>query len=142
MTPTIIKNTELPKIGIPFDPIIMFLSNRLFISYEIPPSIGEFAVLIFDDLIEYKNTPINDEGIGSHRFAKYGLDWYSIHEITNIKETIYWKVLNPIYWVFTFKDLTFEILGSAPIVVERACSKEVVSQHLSSFSKLQNEHFS
>ncbi len=140
LKPTIKINTELPEIGIPFDPIVMFFSRRVFISYEIPPSKGKFAILIFKHAIEFKITPINDEGIGSHKFAKYGLHWYSIHEITNIEETERWKYFNPIYWVFTFKDRTFEILAEPPIVLEKDCTIENVIQHLGSFSKIQNEH--
>lgn len=140
MKPTIKINTELPEIGIPFDPMIVYFSYKVFISYEVTPSKGKFAILLFEHPIEVKITPINDDGIGSHRFARFGLTWYSIHEITDIEETEKWKTRNPTYWVFTFKDRTFEILGSPPLVIERECSIEVVSQHLETFTKIQNEH--
>jgi hypothetical protein len=79
-TPTIKINSVLPEIGIPFDPIILFFQGKVLLSYQLPLSTGngKFGILIFTP-IEFKVTPINDEGIGKHKFAKYGLRWYSIH---------------------------------------------------------------
>jgi hypothetical protein len=142
LKPKIILNKDLPEIGIPFDPICIFLSYKILIGYEIPPSKGEFAILIFEDIIEFKITPVNDQGIGSHRFAKDGLTWYSIHEVTQIDETEKWKVLKPIYWIFTFKDRTIEVLGSKPLVIQSTCSKDIFIQEIDKFTRLNRDHLS
>ena len=136
MKPIVRINTELPEIGIPDDPIVLFFQNEVLLCYELSPSDGFFAVLLFENPIQYSVTPINDEGIGNHRFAKNGLTWYTIHEITNIEETNKWKVLNPIYWVFTFKDRTFELLGREPKVLEANCRIDDAKARINSFLKI------
>jgi hypothetical protein len=118
--PTVKILTDLPNIGIPNDPIVLYNGKRLMLCYEISHSDGAYAVIKFD-AIEYMVTPINDEGLGKHKYAKYGLKWYEIHEIDNIEELTKWKVLTPKYWVFCFKDRTVEILGKKLEVVETAC---------------------
>jgi hypothetical protein len=99
--PTVRILTDLPKIGIPNNPIVLYNGGRLMLCYEISHSDGEYAVIKFDP-IEYTVTPINDEGLGTHKYARYGLEWYEAHEIENIEEVIRWRVLAPKYWGILF----------------------------------------
>lgn len=130
--PTVKILTDLPQIGIPNDPIVLYNGCRLMLCYEISHSEGKYAVIKFNP-IWYSVTPINDEGLGLHKYAKYGLKWYEIHEIGNIEELIKWHVLAPKYWVFCFKDRTVEILGTRLDVIEKACDRGELKNVMNEF---------
>lgn len=118
--PTVKIITTLPAIGIPNDPIVVYNGNALLLCYETTHSNENYAVIRFDNVIEYCVRSINDEGLGKHKYAAYGLKFYSIHELDNIEETISWSALAAKYWIFCFKDRTVEVLGTAFNVIEKS----------------------
>lgn len=132
--PTVTILTDLPKIAIPHDPIVLYNGSTLMLCYEISQSEGEYAIIKFDP-VEYTVTPINDEGLGTHRYAEYGLKWYEIHEIENIEELSKWQALAPKYWVFCFKDRTVEIIGTELNVLEKACDSDKLKNLMDEFIK-------
>jgi hypothetical protein len=69
------------------------------------------------------------------------MDYDGILSITNVEETKNWELHNSIYWVFTFKDRTFEILSPIPKVIERECTIDVVRNHVAEFSSILMDHF-
>jgi|JI8StandDraft_1071087.scaffolds.fasta_scaffold273970_1 hypothetical protein len=133
-TPIITILKDFPEIGIPNNPIVLYNGGQLLVCYEISLTDNKFAVIEFEGMIEYKVTPINDEGIGKHKYAKFGLNWYSIHEITNIEEIDYWKSIKPKYWVFTFQDRTVEVLGTKINIVNNDCDVVKLKSIVSDFT--------
>jgi hypothetical protein len=76
-----------------------------------------YAIVRFIDVIDYRLSPINDEGIGKHPYAKAGLQFYAFNEITGSRETIEWSVLRARHWAVTFKDDTLDVVASDAKVV-------------------------
>jgi hypothetical protein len=132
--PTVKILTDLPKIGIPNDPIVLYNASKLMLCYEISLSDRNHAVIKFD-AIEFSVTPINDEGLGKHKYANYVLKFYEIHEIEGIEELSRWQALTPKYWVFCFKDRTVEILGTGLTIIEKACDSEKLKNVMTGFIK-------
>src|SRR5215475_5595344 len=115
------ENMELPKasiwkaapeLAIPEPPAILADGRDLWLSYEVAGSSPlRYAIVQFVDVIDHRLSPINDEGIGRHPYAKVGLQFYSFNEITGSKETARWHALKPRHWVVTFKDNTLDVLA-------------------------------
>jgi len=127
---------ELPDIAVPEDPIVLYNGSKLMLCYETTSGDNTYAVISFGRIIEYKLTPINDEGFGKYKYAKYGMKPYSIHEIKNIDETLRWQISEPKYWVFCFKDRTFEALGTDLIVIKSSCDKITMEHIITDFFDL------
>jgi hypothetical protein len=76
-----------------------------------------YAIVQFIDVIDHRLSPINDEGIGKHPYAKAGLQFYAFNEITGSRETTEWSVLRARHWAITFKDDTLDVVASDAKVV-------------------------
>jgi hypothetical protein len=76
-----------------------------------------YAIVRFIDVIDHRLSPINDEGIGKHPYAKAGLKFYAFNEITGSREAIEWSVLGARHWAVTFKDDTLDVVASDAKVV-------------------------
>ena len=135
-TPKIIICNDFPEIAIPNDPIVLFNGNKVLLCYETIPHNENYAIIEYSNIIEFKVTPINDEGLGKHPYAKYGLKFYSIHIIENTLETKRWSILGAKYWVYCFKDRTFEVIGCNYKIIELKCDRERLNDILSQYSRM------
>ena len=125
-----------PEPAIPNPPATFFDGSRLVVAYEIaPPKCGEHAIACFDGVIEFVLTSVNDEGLGRHRYANAGLQFYSFHEIVNATEVARYKALAPRMWVVTYKDNTLDVLARSLDFVSLDAPGTSAAQALASWLK-------
>lgn len=116
-----------PELGTPESPAILAESANLWIAY-FQPGNETLAVVKFTGLIDHRLAPINDQGLGRHRYVQSGLQPYSFNELTGTEETNCWQTLRARHWVVTFQDETLDVI---------ACGGEVVSCGLTAASPLE-----
>jgi len=114
--PSAIQCAQMPIIGIPEPPALFSDTNNLLVAYETDEE-GLFAIVRFVDVVDHHLSPINDEGLGKHPYAKSGLRFYSFHEILNSPESRLWAPLAMRHWVLTFKDNTLDVLAKSIEIV-------------------------
>jgi hypothetical protein len=103
---------------------------------------GIFDTLKFDFSV-YKYGYPNDEVLGAHPLAKFGLTWYGFFEVTNSPWINELKVANRIHpshndsfynnrkhYIVTFKDVTLDVITSEPFE-EVKLTKEQVLEFIS-----------
>ena len=133
-TPHITTWTPAPKYRIPNDPALLADSNSLWLAY---PTMAEphgemYAVVRFDRVFDHRLSPINDEGIGEHAYARFGLEWYAFNEVIGSTEALKWQRLKARHWVITFKDNTLDVVAeSASVVIQAVRGSDSVSVLLS-----------
>ena len=116
-----------PELGTPESPAILAESASLRVAYFRPGN-ETLAVVRFTGLIDHRLAPINDQGLGRHRYVASGLQPYSFNELTGTEETNYWRTLGARHWVVTFQDTTLDVI---------ARGGEVVSSELTEASPLE-----
>lgn len=80
---------DAPELAIPDLPALLGNSIDLWLGYAMAHTPARrYAIVQFTDVIDHRLSPINDEGLGSHPYAKAGLQWYTFNEITGSRETI------------------------------------------------------
>lgn len=115
-----------PELGIPEPPTLLAESDNLWLAY-FRAADDAIAVVRFTGVIDHHLSPINDEGLGRHPYARVGLQFYSFNELTGSQETLRWSGLRARHWVITFKDNTLDVV---------AHSGEVITSSMSSSSPL------
>lgn len=112
--------SDAPPLAIHDEPAVLFDMGELWLAYQIAPGDGVYAVIRFKQVIEYRHTPIGDEGLGCLQYAKAGLQPYSFNELFNSNEATQNSLFSskdsrPIFlgrhWVITFKDSALEIVA-------------------------------
>lgn len=74
---------DAPELAIPDPPSLHYDSSDLWLCYAmVHTSARSYAIVQFTDVIDHRLSPINDEGLGSHPYAKVGLQFYAFNEIT------------------------------------------------------------
>jgi hypothetical protein len=129
-TPHVTTWTAAPELAIPDPPALLADSKSLWLAYATTaePRGEVYAVVRFNELIDHRLWPINDEGIGTHPYGGAGLTWYAFNEVVNSAEAIRWRALNARHWVVTFKDNTLDVLAvSAEVIVAAVQSSDPVS---------------
>lgn len=122
-TPRVTIWSEAPKLALPESPSLLVDSRSILLAYETAGTKKDtYAVVRFTDVIDHRLSPINDEGLGKHAYAKFGLEWYSFNEVSDSKEVLEWAVLRARHWVVTFKDVTLDVLAAEASVVARDLS--------------------
>jgi hypothetical protein len=106
--------SEAPEPAIPDLPAVLADDGSLFVAYR---TARGYAVVRFEHVIDHHLSPINDEGLGRHPYAKYGLKWYSFNEVAGSNESLAWSALRARHWVITFKDVTLDVLATGARVV-------------------------
>lgn len=77
-TPRVTIWSEAPKLALPESPSLLVDSRSILLAYETAGTKKDtYAVVRFTDVIDHRLSPINDEGLGKHAYAKFGLEWYS-----------------------------------------------------------------
>jgi hypothetical protein len=142
-TPHVTTWSQAPELAIPDRPAILGDSHSLWLAYATTaePTGDWYAVVRFNDVIDHRLSPINDEGIGKHQYASAGLQWYTFNEVIDSKEAIEWRILNARHWVITFKDNTLDVLAeSADVIVEAVNATNPVSVLLSVIGSDESDH--
>ena len=108
----VVWNTP-PKFSLYDDPAIITDSHDLWLGYLLQesPDDNTYAIIHFQDVVDHRLSPINDEGFGQHKYATAGLKVYEFQEIVNSEEALRWKTLQVRHWVVTFKDQTLDVLA-------------------------------
>lgn len=125
---------EAPVPAIPDMPATLSDASSLWLAYATTsePCGSSYAVVQFADVIDHRLSPINDEGLGQHRYAAAGLKWYGFNEILNSEETQRWRTLGARHWVVTFKDGTLDVVAaSAKVLTENVKAPSPVAALLS-----------
>jgi hypothetical protein len=111
---------DAPELAIPDLPALLCDSSDLWLCYAMAHTTAQrYAIVQFIHVIDHHLSPINDEGIGKHPYAKAGLQFYAFNEITGSAETIQWNVLRARHWAVTFKDNTLDVIAESAKVVAR-----------------------
>ena len=129
-TPHVTTWTPAPELAIPDPPALLADSDVLWLAYATTaePRGQMYAVVRFNDVIDHRLSPINDEGIGKHPYCSAGLNWYTFNEVIDSAEAIRWRVLQARHWVVTFKDNTLDVVAkSAEVIVASMNSTDPVS---------------
>jgi hypothetical protein len=109
---------DAPEFTVPDTKALLWDSGDLWLCYAMAHNSPlRYAIVQFPDVIDHRLSPINDEGIGKHPYAKAGLQFYAFNEITRSRETIEWSVLRARHWVVTFKDDTLDVVASGAKIV-------------------------
>lgn len=108
-TPIAREWLEAPEVRIPEPPAIFCDTGSLWLAYEVDE--GLHAVIKFSGVIEHWLSPINDEGLGTHPYARTGIRPYGFYEIDNSPEAQPWAILLARHWVITFKDNTLDVVA-------------------------------
>jgi len=105
-----------PELGIPEPPALLAESDKLWLAYFRAVD-DAVAVVRFTGVIDHHLSPINDEGLGRHPYARAGLQFYSFNELADSQETLRWAGLKARHWVITFKDNTLDVVARSGEVV-------------------------
>lgn len=118
---------EAPELSCVESPALLTDTHQLWLAYYQSIRAGEsIAVVRFDGLIGHRVSPINDEGLGDHEYAKYGLGCYAFNELIGTPESTCWKTLGARHWVITFKDVTVDVIArSVELVTSRVDTNDL-----------------
>lgn len=109
---------DAPKFTVPDLKALFWDSGDLLLCYALShTSPLRYAIVRFNGVIDHRLSPINDQGIGKHPYAKAALQFYAFNEITGSRETIEWSVLGARHWAVTFKDDTLDVVARDAEVV-------------------------
>ncbi len=90
-------------------------------------------VLKFRDVIDFRITPLNVEGL---KQCRYPIQPWAFNEILDSEEAHQWNALSPRLWLITFNDLTIEILFETVSIIDR--DAEGGPQHKTLINALSN----
>jgi len=111
---------EPPQLALPENPAFVSHCDTAWLAYEIADSIDNiYAVIRFDGLIDFHMSPINDEGLGAHPYARTGIKPYEFNELFGTRELQKWADLETRQFAITFKDVTIDIIARAAVVLHR-----------------------
>lgn len=116
--PTLTKVPLSKEYKFMYENFVIATQAELYIMLE--ESVGIVSALKFDFLI-YKYGYPNDEGLGIHPMAKFGLGWYEFYHVKNSiwisqmreqqPETDYDPFENTVHYIITFKDVTLDVVS-------------------------------
>ncbi|OAP36991.1 hypothetical protein AU381_20405 [Sinorhizobium glycinis] len=108
-----------PEIGTVANPAALYDGNDVLLCYQASPRAGGGNVVLkFGDVIGFRVSPINVEGLQE---CRYPVQPWQFNEVAGGKETAEWKALNPRLWLISFSDVTIEVLfGTVSLIVHDA----------------------
>jgi hypothetical protein len=125
---------DAPKFPVPETKVLYWESDTLWLCYGMAHTSPQcYAIIQFADVIDHHLSPINDEGLGKHPYAKAGLKFYAFNEIIDSLETIKWSILGARHWAVTFKDDTLDVVARTAKVVASDLPAQSPSEALVSF---------
>jgi len=106
-----------PELGTVANPAVLYDGNNAFVCYEASLRAGGGNVVLkFGEVIDFRITPMNVEGLKECRYAVHP---WSFNEIVGGEETSKWKALNPRFWLISFNDLMIEVLFETVSLIHR-----------------------
>lgn len=119
--------SDAPELAIPNDPAFVSDCGNAWIAYKTASDEeGIYAVVHFGGLIDIHLSPINDEGLGSHPYASFGIRCYEFNELFGTAETKRWESLNVRQFTITFKDVTIDVLARSARVIAKDLRSDAV----------------
>ena len=106
-----------PELGTVANPAVIYDGNDAFVCYEASNRAGGGNVVIkFGDVIDFRITPVNAEGL---KDCRYPVNPWTFNEVLEAAETRDWTALNPRFWLISFNDVTIEVLFETVSLVSR-----------------------
>lgn len=106
-----------PELGTVENPAVLYDGNDAFVRYEASLRAGGGNVVLkFGEVIDFRITPINVDGLKECRYAVHP---WSFNEIVGGEETSKWKALNPRLWLISFNDVMIEVLFETISLIHR-----------------------
>ncbi|AIC26255.1 hypothetical protein IE4771_CH01104 [Rhizobium etli bv. mimosae str. IE4771] len=129
----IIPQEAFPELGTVANPAVLFDGNDAFICYEASVRAGGGNVVLkFGDVIDFRITPMNVEGL---KACRYPVNPWTFNEVVGGEETTKWNALNPRLWLISFNDLMVEVLFETVSFI--SCDTERESPHRTLMGVLQ-----
>ncbi|KQU77006.1 hypothetical protein GFB56_35260 [Ensifer sp. T173] len=97
-----------PELGSVANPVVFYDGIDALVCYETSPPVGGGNVVLrFGDVIDFRVTPMNVDGLPGCRYPV--LPW-AFNEVSGGEETARWEVLSPRFWIISFHDVTIDVL--------------------------------
>ncbi|MGO4136790.1 hypothetical protein ACEQ6A_19830 [Rhizobium brockwellii] len=97
-----------PLIGTVANPAVFYDGNDAFVCYEASMRSGRCNVVLkFGEVIDFRITPMNVEGL---RECRYPVNPWAFNEVIGGGETARWQALKPRLWLISFNDIMIEVL--------------------------------
>lgn len=105
-----------PEIGTVANPAVLYDGNDVLLCYEASTHSGGGNVLLkFGDVIDFRISPMNVEGL---RECRYPVHPWQFNEIAGGEEAGKWISLKPRLWLISFNDVTIEVLfGTVSLII-------------------------
>lgn len=111
----------LPEVGTVANPAVLYDGTDVFVCYEASVrSGGGNVVLKFAEVIDFRVTPMNVEGLEE---CRYPVSPWAFNEVIGGEETTRWQALNPRLWLISFNDVMIEVLFETVSVMSRDKAK-------------------
>lgn len=134
MMQVVVPQEAFPELGSVANPAVHYDGNNAFICYEASLHVGGGNVVLkFGDVIDFRIMPLNVDGL---KGCRYPIKPWAFSEILGGEETSQLKVLDPRFWLISFRDVTIEILFDTVSIVSR--DTEGGSQHKTLMDVLAN----
>ncbi|KSV70703.1 hypothetical protein N182_05305 [Sinorhizobium sp. GL2] len=96
---------------------MLYDGNDAFVCYEASVRAGGGNVVLkFGEIIDFRITPMNVEGL---KECRYPVHPWTFNEIVGGEETSKWKALNPRFWLISFNDVMIEVLFETVSLIRR-----------------------
>lgn len=104
----VVPQEVFPELGTVASPSVFYDGSSVFVCYEASVRAGGGNVVLkFSDVIDFRITPMNVDGL---KDCRYPIEPWAFSEILAAEETSRWKALDPRFWFISFRDVTLEIL--------------------------------
>ena len=106
-----------PEPGTVCNPAVFYDGSDAFVCYEACERAGAGnAVLKFGEVIDFRVTPMNVEGLEE---CRYPVKPWAFNEIFACEETIRWKMLGARLWLISFNDVMVEVIFETVALIGR-----------------------
>lgn len=106
-----------PEPGTTANPAMFYDGDDTFLCYEASVRArGGNVVLKFAEVIDFRITPTNVEGL---KDCRYPVQPWAINEVTGVSETEASKLFDARFWIISFNDLTVEVVFESVSLIAR-----------------------
>ena len=99
---------NFPEIGTVANPVFLSDDEDVFVYYQASYQEGPGnAVVKFKDVIDFRLTPENVDGLGKFR---YPVQPWAFCEVIGGEETERWRALKPRFFIISFRDVMIEVI--------------------------------
>jgi len=117
MMQVVVPTESFPEPGSVANPAALYDGHDVAVCYEASARDGGGNVVLrFGDVIDFRVTPVNVDGLGD---CRYPIKPWAFNEILGGAETSRWTALAPRFWMMSFNDVTIEILFDTVAIASR-----------------------